>query len=419
MTRRKDSGDFGEALGPLTRLAAARLPDPEDAQARRAQGFARIREALAYRRARRDRWRVPTWKWVVPVGTVMAVAAGAAVYQLAQPSLSYTVEGGMLAEGGYVHAPFEREAEVHFSDGTDVRLDRASRGRVASTSAHGARVMLDHGHARVKVVPRRGNRWVFDAGPCAVHVTGTRFDMNWTEVGQVLEVKLYSGSVTVEGPPAPHGLVMKEGQRLVMDVRHNYARLEALPPDLPPTVAPELPEPPAEEPAVEPERPRREHRSEARPETWSARVLAGDFDTVLREARRRGIDDVLRRDAAPDVMALAQAARLSRHAAIARKALTTLRSRFPTSTQAQTAAFLLGRMAEDHDGDLGRALEWYGQYLTEAPSGAFRDEALGRKMAATVRLSGAERARPVAEDYLRQFPSGAYAKPARTIVRAP
>jgi hypothetical protein len=408
MTRQNESGDFGEALGPLTRLAAAHLPNPNDAQARRAQGFARLREALA----RRERLRLPAWKWAVPAAAVVAVAAGAGVYQVARPSLSYTVEGGMLAEGGYVHAPLAGEADVHFSDGTDIKLDRASRGRVAATSARGARVMLDHGRAHVKVVPRRGNRWVFDAGPCVVHVTGTRFDMNWTEVGQVLEVKLYSGSVTVEGPPAPHGVVMHEGQRLVMDVRSNFARLEALTPE-PPSV---VPEPPAEEPAAEP-RVRRERRPEARPETWSARVLAGDFAVVLREARRRGIDQVLRRDAAPDVMALAQAARLSRHATIARKALGTLRTRFPQSTQAQTAAFLLGRMAEDHDGDLGRALEWYGQYLNEAPSGAFRDEALGRKMAATVRLSGTERARPVAEEYLRQFPMGAYAKPARTLVK--
>jgi outer membrane protein assembly factor BamD (BamD/ComL family) len=148
-------------------------------------------------------------------------------------------------------------------------------------------------------------------------------------------------------------------------------------------------------------------------------VLAGDFAGVLREARRRGIERVLRRDAAPEVMALAQAARFSRHAVLARRALGTLRARFPESTQAQTAAFLLGRMAEDHDGDLAQSLEWYRQYLSEAPAGAYRDEALGRKMAATMKLAGTERARPVAQDYLRQFPNGAYAKPARTIVKAP
>jgi len=104
---------------------------------------------------------------------------------------------------------------------------------------------------------------------------------------------------------------------------------------------------------------------------------------------------------------------------LARRALTTVRARFPGSGQAGKAAFLLGRMAEDGDGDLAGALAWYGRYLDDASGGAFRDEALGRKMAATLRLHGQGRARPLAEEYLRRFPGGSYATPARAILAAP
>jgi len=76
-------------------------------------------------------------------------------------------------------------------------------------------------------------------------------------------------------------------------------------------------------------------------------------------------------------------------------------------------------MAEDGDGDLAGALAWYGRYLDDASGGAFRDEALGRKMAATLRLHGQGRARPLAEEYLRRFPGGSYATPARAILAAP
>jgi hypothetical protein len=73
-------------------------------------------------------------------------------------------------------------------------------------------------------------------------------------------------------------------------------------------------------------------------------------------------------------------------------------------------------MAEDQEGDLRRALEWYRVYLRDATDDSFRAEALGRQMSVTLRLDGAARARPLAEDYLRRYPRGAYADAARSIM---
>jgi hypothetical protein len=207
---------------------------------------------------------------------------------------------------------------------------------------------------------------------------------------------------------------MQAGQRLVMNMRQGFARLEPIARAVPGATA-EAPAPrerpaPAEAPVPRPER---------KGDSWSERVLAGDFAAVLREARRRRVEEVLRRSGDADVMALAEAARYSGETVLARRALGAVRSRFPGSGQASKAAFLLGRMAEDADGDLAGALAWYGRYLTDAPGGTFREEALGRKMAATMRLHGHVQARPLADEYLRRFPGGSYAAPARAILAAP
>jgi ferric-dicitrate binding protein FerR (iron transport regulator) len=408
------------ALGRLAELARAHLP-PADLhlELRKQRAYERVREAVAPGRRRRAAWRLAG-----------ALAAGlvvlGAVRTLHDPALTFTVEGGAVAEGGYVAAPANAEPALRFSDGTVVKLGRASRGRVASTTRRGARVLLDEGHAAVSVRPRPGNDWTFDAGPCVVHVTGTQFDMRWSAGDQVLEVRLYHGQVVVDGPPAPRGgIVMREGQRLTVDVRQGSARLALLTPEPAPVRPPEpavVVEPVAEpEPVAERgpgERPPGDDpraRGERRGDSWSTRLLAGDFAGVLGEAQRRGVEGVLRHDGPADVMALAEAARYSRERSLARRALLAVRARFPRSAQAQKAAFLLGRMAEDEDGELGRALEWYGRYLAGAPDGPYRDEALGRQMTATLRLRGAALARPLAARYLLLYPSGAYAKPARAI----
>jgi hypothetical protein len=44
---------------------------------------------------------------------------------------------------------------------------------------------------------------------------------------------------------------------------------------------------------------------------------------------------------------------------------------------------------------------------------------LGRKMTVLARLHGAETARPVAEEYLRRFPGGTYARAARALAGRP
>jgi hypothetical protein len=100
---------------------------------------------------------------------------------------------------------------------------------------------------------------------------------------------------------------------------------------------------------------------------------------------------------------------------VAKRAYTTLRERFPTSPEARTAAFLLGRVEEEQEHAIGEALRWYDRYFAEAPAGAFAGDALGRKMILISRSQGRDAARSLAQRYLERFPSGTYSAAARDL----
>jgi TolA-binding protein len=395
------------------------------------------RFALSIRKTRETSRLLLSRRVGVPAAMVVVALMAVGAWRLVvSPPLSVTVEGGAVDEGGFVRAGTTGEPSMRFSDGSEISLAPLSRARITETTRKGARVTLEEGSAQARVMPRKGAEWVFDAGPCRVQVTGTRFEMRWSAPEQVLEVRLYSGGVTVKGPPAMAGVPMRAGQRLVMDVRQSSVRLtdlvEAAPraandvgpaaatAETAPSAAAEGPPPVAPAPGANPTASSATIASwgvgARRGEPWTARVLAGEFRTVIDDAERRGIEGVLASDSATNIMALADAARFAGAFPLAQKALLKIRGRFPRTASAHKAAFLLGRIAEDQHGNLGRALEWYETYLADAPDNAFRAEAMGRRMSASLRLSGATQARDFAAEYLNRYPQGAYAKAARAIL---
>jgi hypothetical protein len=154
-------------------------------------------------------------------------------------------------------------------------------------------------------------------------------------------------------------------------------------------------------------------------DTWTQRVAAGDFSSVIGAAQSRGIDTVLTQAVLPDLVALADAARYTGNTSLAQRALQAQRNRFAGSSSSRAAAFLMGRIAEDREHDAQSALSWYNTYLSEAPQGAFAAEALGRRLVLLERSAGAAAARDSARSYLRRFPDGPYARVAQQILSAP
>jgi hypothetical protein len=337
------------------------------------------------------------------------------------PNLAWHVENGAASAQGYVAIPpTAPSARIVFDDGSDVALAPGSRGRVASTSAVGAEVVLEQGRARVRVQHREKTKWLVDAGPFAVKVTGTDFFVAWAADAETLDVWMQSGRVEVSGPVIGDTLSLGAGQHLRARLHESAVQIdgEAAPADGPEAAGENTP-PPADTtlvvPGVDVTSPPQPAVPAGRAATWSKLVAAGEFARVVHEAEAEGVGHAVATRPLADLRALGDAGRYAGNAALAKRAYTGIRARFASSGDARTAAFLLGRIAEEQEHASADAVRWYDAYLAEAPGGAFAGDALGRKMVLVSKSQGRDAAKPLATRYLQRFPSGPYAAAARDL----
>jgi hypothetical protein len=369
----------------------------------------------------------------------MAVALPIALLLWRRPApLTFEVIHGQLGEAGEVRTA-DAGTSIHFSYGSEVVLEREARAQIRDLVANGGRIVLASGRARAYFVPRPKARWQVVAGPYTVYVTGTLFDVDWSDGTQGLDVWLRKGTVTVRGPMIEAGIFMTHGQHLLLRLRESKIVLDDQQPAEAPAAAAPAAEPaaavagaPAPAPAAAvAAAPSSAGAVAAAPvvapaaaatrdtESWRRRLAKGDFDAVVAAAERRGIDAVVARGTRAELAALADAARYTRRAPLADRALRAERERFPRSPEGRDAAYFLGTLADD-GGAAAAALDWYGRYLREQPAGTFAGQALGRAMSLEARgpaASGAAAARD-ADEYLRRFPGGPYAGAATRILRA-
>jgi TolA-binding protein len=237
---------------------------------------------------------------------------------------------------------------------------------------------------------------------------------------ELLRVKVFEGESSVEGTPSP--LFLRAGQQVSANAKNGTVEVGPLnvvreiPANAPPEVHDAVPEGPR--PADEPSNaapPAVPAPTPVKRTNWPDAVAAGDYSGVLSDAERRGIAPVLAEGPLADLVALADAARLSGRLDLGKRALLAQRNRFPRSSAARDAAFFLGRLADDQEHSPAMAIPWYEKYMSEAPNGAFAAEALGRRMVAVSRQSGRHAARDMAIEYLKRFPSGPHASVAREL----
>jgi len=366
----------------------------------------------------------------IAAGLAAAAACALVVFVLARrhgpAPLAWHVVGGGASEQGYVSVPpAGPAARLAFDDGSEVALAAGSRGRVAATSPTGAEIVLEQGRARVHVRHRPRAAWTIDAGPYAVHVTGTEFLVAWAADAEVLDVWMHSGRVVVTGPMPGETLTLGEGQHLSAHLRDRTVQIDASPepaegaPEPTPTAAP-TPAPAATTSSTDesPASPGAARSFGAPPpssRSWSKLVAAGDYARVVREAEAEGMARAMATRPLPDLRALGDAARYAGRADVAKRAYSAVRGRFPASADARTAAFLIGRVEEEQDHAPAQALRWYDAYLAEAPGGAYAGDALGRKMIIVSKTQGRDAARPLADRYLQRYSGGPYAAAARDL----
>ena len=411
------------ALAALAEMARGSTQPPTPAELDSGLEAVRARinaDRIGARSARRGaifRWSLAgTLAALLVAGVLRAPPPGAPE---APPALAYQIEGGSVVDGGYLRESGRDGIRLFFAEGTEFILMPGTRGRLRAVDASGARIAIEHGTASFQVTPANDRRWQVDVGPFLVTVKGTVFTVSWDAASEKFELRLRHGRVTVSGPVTGGEIALRAGQRLLVNLAQGETLISEPKSDegFEPALAPTGPSAALDKPAVQVSRPTAargdgEHR-------WAVALAAGHLDRILAEAEHAGVKATLEKASSEDLLALADAARYRRRMDLAREALLAQRRRFATSPRALDAAFLLGRVEEASDRGLARAIEWYDEYLTRAPTGTFASEALGRKMTLMSKVEGAAQARPVAEEYLRRFPNGTYAGPARAFVRAP
>jgi TolA-binding protein len=370
----------------------------------------------------------------VLAAAVLCVVAAVLVSRLATrssvaagPVFVTHVDGGSILEGGYVSELGGAGVQLHFNEGSRFMLAPGARGRLRAVTADGARFALDHGTASFQITPNAERRWWVEAGPFEVAVRGTDFTVVWDPTNEELKVKLRRGRVTVSGPIVGDELALRPGQDLTVNLpkretQINEGRTEAAAQAGAQSAAPPNGTvPPGERSSalpVVPSAPASASLSAGTTRRWREALAKGEWDRILSDVEHEGVEASLRALSSDDLFALADAARYRRRPDLARAALLAQRERFPNSSRALDAIFLLGRVEESRAGGKIAAIHRYDEYLARAPTGTYAAEALGRKMILVKDAEGPNSARRVADEYLARFPGGSYAEAARTLQRA-
>jgi TolA-binding protein len=422
---------------PELNTAGSKIRAALDAESAGGQGADAVRRArkgfidyVATRNAGGARERRASWLpglrgWSLGLTGVAAVAAAVMVWSRLPITFQVDSDAEPAAVAGTAGDLIEANSVVptslRFSEGSSIILERGGQLRVLSLASNGARVLVEKGAADVAIAHRHGpGRWRFEAGPMTVDVTGTRFRVDWNPDNRSFAIDMKEGSVVLGGDCL--GGVPRRVQR--GDSLHltcgPAAAATTAPAKSATAASPAIPEEqekpaPTHAPHVVARHAARDARAADEPD-WRALIAAGHYSEGVRAAERIGWNRVCRGANAVELLALADAARLSGETARAVEALVMLRQRFPGTSSAATGAFSLGRLAFEKRGAYGEAARWFAIYLDEQPHGPLMGDAVGRLMEARQRAGDRPAARRDAQNYLQRFPEGPYAGTARAIL---
>jgi len=286
---------------------------------------------------------------------------------------------------------------VRFSDTSVIELQPYTTLRVSVLDSGRVVTRLMRGSLEVNVHHQERTDYRFQAGDYEVKVVGTAFDLAF------------------EPEPARFDLNLREGRVIVADGTGKTRVVQAgqalhLPTGTPSDTSTSTSLAALEDDASDrAESATGSHQPSSSSTAFpSYRELArrGQFQAIVTSARHTGIDHVLAAKGPSELHELAQAARYTGQVALAEKVFTHLASHHARSAEGRSAAFFRGRLAED-SGRLGQAQQHYHAYLAQG-GGTYAAEALGRELTLVQKSKGSSAARPLAVEYLKRFPRGAY-----------
>ena len=348
----------------------------------------RSERALAALRRRIERRRQRTRRAAISVATAaMLSLLSVAGWQL----------GSLLSSP--VAGDYRGPRTVTFIGGSSVRLlDAESQVNVVDVSDRAVVVELEHGGGHFKVEPQHGRRFVTRVGTVTVEVIGTSFTV--TREDPRVHVAVEHGVVRVSWPGGSKVLGAASAgwfppAEEATEPAPVARELDSVAPGESEEAAPASgkPEAPASAGALE---------KSARNE-FLERHRARDFEAAYRMLER---DPSIVQNTAQDLMLAADAARNSGRPAKAAEFLKRVTTEHASSAQAPLAAFTLGRLYLSQLGSPSLAFEAFGLARKLSPGGALGHDALVRQVEAADRAGAKERARELAEQYVRQYPSG-------------
>jgi len=370
---------------------------------------------------------------------VLSLAAAAACVALlvafvalrTPPRLAFTVDGSAGQAQNWLAAPAARPVVVEFSDGTRLTVDPLSRARVVDTEQYGASIALENGSLSAHVVHTSHSAWHLIAGPFAVRVTGTRFDLRWDSASQRFAITVLEGSVGVAGAIVGAERPVRAGETLVASVAEGRFDLIngneplALPGQSDAAPAPLTDGPAFGDPRTAPATSAQGPPDAGTPEisgrdsggAWREMAKKGDLRQAFALADARGFQSVCDSATPAELLLLGDAARLSGRPDRASEALFTLRSRYPRDPRRAAAAFALGKVAFDQRHAYAQAAAWFSTCVREQPNGPLVREARGRQVEALRNSGDAPGAQRAAREYLAHYPDGPHADIARSVLK--
>jgi TolA-binding protein len=396
----------------MREVLSAEMDPAEDVRAGRESFLEEIaaRNATAATQRWSPRGKSHGLRWLLAGGMAVAGAAAIVIWQRTPVSFEVGPEGHAGRIGDLVEAPTAEPASLRFSDGSVLYLHEGGRMRVLSADVTGARVLVEDGELDATISHRGGakTRWDFEAGPFRILVTGTKFHMSFRSRDGTFKLATEEGKVSVSGTCFDGARTVSAGEHISLSCAPAVPAAKEMA-SVSDAVPPAPPRGPSASGAGRPT------PSQPTP-SWRELLASGRLAEGLRAAERANFGQVCQVASDKELLALADAARLFGQPARAVAALRVLRQRHPSSIEAATAAFTLGRIAFEQQHAYGEAARWFATYLAEQPTGPLMGDSLGRLMEARLRGGDETGARADAQHYLHRFPEGPYASEARGIL---
>lgn len=280
----------------------------------------------------------------------------------------------------------EASTETRFRDGsTATALTRGSVLEVQRTSDSEIDVVAKLGSYRFDVVPNPARQFVVRVAEVTVRVLGTKFVVAQTE-GRV-EVRVERGRVEVTWPSGQTELGANESGWF---------------PPMPQTALP----------VADPSATEMVETAKSLPKSLPSVNDRTRFIELSRQGDYQAAFSIIDRapnlfeGSAEDLMMAADAARLSNHPMQAVGYLQRITKEHSRDSRAPLAAFTLGRIYMNQLGQPASAARAFALVRQLAPAGALVEDALAREAEALEQAGQHTAAKQLAEEYLKQYPSG-------------